>query len=378
MASFSEQHTSKKPCVLIISIVPELTVRIASGLHKLGFQVNVLGKEPYAGLRILPYVKHYAVFDKDYWNDLDDAKNFAEFVERYCQRWLIDIILPLEVPAARLTKHAENFLKTPVVKLFSNEKRDFFNNKWNFYQFLKEHKLPTPKTQLLDSFDQVVLEDDFFPIIIKPLSEFGSNGIHKFDNNKGLTNYLLHSGIEPPAIVQEFLPGIDFSVAILANQGEVNAWAINQFNDDLSQRQFVNEPKVLELATQIIQHMEYSGIAVLDIRLDTRDNTYKGIEINPRIGSSDYFYSKAGINFSALWIAQSLNKSIEGVTFNPVTNKTVQLNLYERLLPIFSSPPIDVIDNVIYGICKRNPTLKNLYSTVTQRLLKREKIAPPE
>lgn len=364
----------EKPAVLIVSIVPELSVRIASGLSKLGFKVSVLGKERFVGLRLLSCVKHYDVFDREYWNDLELAEDFAAYTENYCDKWGIDIILPLEVTATRLVRHAQQYLDTPTVALYDNDKRDFVNNKWNFFNFLQEHDLPSPDTHLLKDFDDIKLSSDDFPLIIKPLAEFGSNGIHRFDTYPALKTYLDTSGIQPPAIAQDFMPGVDYSVAVLARNGNLLAWAINKFNGDMSQREFVSNPEVLSLARNIIEHMEYDGIAVLDIRYDERDGSHKAIEINPRIGSSDYFYSKAGINFSALWIANSIGEEIEGVEFKPVTSGVVKLNLYERLLPIFSSPPIDVFDNLIYGLSKRNRFLKNLYSIFVSRVLKRKDV----
>ncbi len=356
-----------KSVVLIVSIVPELIARVAPDLRAQGFSLCVLSKDCWVGLRLLaPYIKHYAVYDKPYWQS-GCPQAFAEFTESYCRKWNVDIILPLEIPMARIAKQAEAFLHTPMVYLFDNDKRDHFNDKWNFYRFLKKHGLDTPKTYRIDQFDLMNNRDYSFPLVLKPLGECGGEGVHVFKQASKLKQYIRGSGVQPPVILQNFVPGKDYAVHLLAKEGALIAGAVMTFTGSLREREFVDRPQVLALVRQIIHHMQYDGIAAVDIRHDEQTDTYHAIEINPRIGSSYYFYSKAGISLCGLWLKTALN-SEDSTVFQPLEPCKVQLNLFERLQPFLSSSLSETVGNIFYAVSKRHPFLKMIHSSVMARL----------
>jgi D-alanine-D-alanine ligase len=85
-------------------------------------------------------------------------------------------------------------------------------------------EIPVPLETYYDSNDQAATLPSIFPALLKP--NFGDNsiGITKdavVNNSEELVSYLeqLKSTIKSPILIQEFLPGKEYSVAIIGNPG---------------------------------------------------------------------------------------------------------------------------------------------------------------
>ena len=98
-------------------------------------------------------------------------------------------------------------------------------------EILSYHKIPNAKFLVIDQLEQLTDVNMMFPLIVKPISEGSSKGIYSssFVNNdrelllelqRILTEY------NQPALLEEFLPGREFTVAIIGNNNEAEALPI--------------------------------------------------------------------------------------------------------------------------------------------------------
>lgn len=105
-------------------------------------------------------------------------------------------------------------------------------------EILSYHKIPTAKFFVVESLDEfdgnLELE---FPLIVKPLHEGSSKGI--FNSSVVENNRELLSEVErvlriynEPALVEEFLPGREFTVAILGNGKDAKVLPIIEIKFD--------------------------------------------------------------------------------------------------------------------------------------------------
>ena len=102
-------------------------------------------------------------------------------------------------------------------------------------EILSYHKIPNSKFLVADSLNHISNLKLEFPLIVKPVSEGSSKGIFSssFVNNLDeLTNEVerILSEYKQPAIVEEFLPGREFTVAILGNGKDARALPIVEIN----------------------------------------------------------------------------------------------------------------------------------------------------
>lgn len=91
---------------------------------------------------------------------------------------------------------------------------------------LVSHKIKTPAFQLIDSPDFILNPKLIFPLIVKPNAEGSSKGITgtSVANNKTelkkIVNNLFKS-YNQPLLIEEFIPGREFTVGIIGNGNDV-------------------------------------------------------------------------------------------------------------------------------------------------------------
>lgn len=102
-------------------------------------------------------------------------------------------------------------------------------------EILSYHKVPNAKFFIADSLNQVSDLNLKFPLIVKPISEGSSKGIFSSSFVKDAND--LTSEVErilneynQPALIEEFLPGKEFTVAVIGNGNEAQVLPIVEIN----------------------------------------------------------------------------------------------------------------------------------------------------
>ena len=109
-------------------------------------------------------------------------------------------------------------------------------------EILTYHGVPNPKFILADAIDKISNHNLKFPLIVKPYSEGSGKGIFSTSyvkDNGELERevYRVLSEYDQPALIEEFLPGREFTVAVMGNDDEAEVLPIvelnyNDFPDD--------------------------------------------------------------------------------------------------------------------------------------------------
>lgn len=98
-------------------------------------------------------------------------------------------------------------------------------------EILTYHKIPNAKFFIVFSLEEVENRKINFPVIVKPVSEGSSKGIFSssfVDNLPELKDEVLRiiTNYNQPALIEEFLPGREFTVAVLGNYDEAKVLPI--------------------------------------------------------------------------------------------------------------------------------------------------------
>jgi D-alanine-D-alanine ligase len=109
-------------------------------------------------------------------------------------------------------------------------------------EILTYNKIPNPKFLLVNDIKQINNLDFDFPLMVKPVSEGSSKGIFSSSFAKNLDELKSEVGrilkeYNQPALIEEFLPGREFTVAVIGNDNEAEVLPIveiqyNDFPDD--------------------------------------------------------------------------------------------------------------------------------------------------
>lgn len=177
---------------------------------------------------------------------------------------------------------------------------------------LLENVIILPKTvQQVPSVSSELLAQLDLPIIFKPRSHLhytlGKKNV-QVKSEAGLNKFYEEYGDRlVDVIAQEIIPGgddtlwvcnctFDFSselvcafvfrrLSLSPPHYGVTSYAISQSN-----------PQIIDQVVKLGKHLNYVGTAMIEFKYDSRDGSYKYIELNPRLGLCNYFDTRCGVN----------------------------------------------------------------------------------
>ena len=240
-----------------------------------------------------------------------DAGEELEKIATAARRVDADVILPVTEPMIRLVSalrpellRFSSIAPTPSLQCF-----DRVSDKWALSRFLSERSLPCPATvwvgpEVMRGRKSPGIE---FPLLLKPQTGNGGRGILLFKDADELLRFSLKTDLGICYIAQTFVEGYDIDCSVLCAEGRVLAYTIQQGLLSSFDRfgpppviEFVKNEAVLDVATQAIRSLGWSGIAHIDLRMDAKTGRPSVIEINPRFWGSLLGSLHAGVNFPYL------------------------------------------------------------------------------
>ncbi len=160
-----------------------------------------------------------------------------------------------------------------------------------------------------------------FPLLIKPADEVGGRGIEKVMNSTHLTRSLEYARKYFPGelLLQEFVPGEDYCLAVLFSKGELRASMayknIHRFPYESgagSLRETVDESAFIPGARRLLGPLNWNGVAELDFRWDGKaDSEPYLIEVNPRFWAGLFQSVESGVDFPMLLLTLTLSGDVE-------------------------------------------------------------------
>jgi len=298
--------------ILVVCTEEYLTLRLLKCLAPLKGRVHILSTQPSPILQASRHCAHYHLADR---TELADGRE----IEEYCTRHGIDVILPCGIGSVFLMAslrdriHAAKVLPTAPLELLQ-----LLDNKWRLALLLEEIGLPYPKSQLLKRIEDGLALAMEFPVVVKPLDLDAGRGVTRCETQEEVNAHLNRCSDSLPLLVQEYIPGVDVGLGLLAQAGETLAWTIQRQRSDGSGIAFIEDDRVLEIGRKIMAHCRFDGIAHFDLRLDSRDGSVKVLECNPRFWASVPFSMLAGVNFGGLGISLALGHALPKTNYHPV------------------------------------------------------------
>jgi len=180
-------------------------------------------------------------------------------------------------------------------------------NKAELSRRAEECNVPVPATCVCRNATEVRAagESVRYPCVIKPVHSYlwhegdawnlvGQAKAIKATSREQLeSSYLRVSRVTPEVLVQEFVPGQDQDIFVAGLyigsdrrlRGAFTASKLLQYPRETGTGcivERVENTEVLSLATRLLEHLNYSGIAEVEFKRDAASGKYKLIEVNPR------------------------------------------------------------------------------------------------
>lgn len=177
----------------------------------------------------------------------------------------------------------------------------YFFNKRNTYKLAADLNIPIPNTWSPDTWEEVSKLDLEYPCIIKPavMHTFYSQIKKKVFVCNNVTeleeNYMKALSLIPKdeVIIQDIIPGNSehqYSVCFMFDGNRplvtLSARRARQhppdFGNATTYAETVDIPELVVSAKKILNEINFTGVCEVEFKFDTRDNTYKFLEVNPR------------------------------------------------------------------------------------------------
>lgn len=259
-----------------------------------------------------------------------------------CKKESVQVVMPLVTrELLALSKSKSIFEKSNIaLSVMNYEALCVANNKANLLNKMNAIGMPTPKFIVCDTVkavEQACISLGYpqSAVCVKAVEGNGSRGVRLIDpskskydlffNEKPTSMYMsYHDVMEalseqesiPQMMVMELLPGEEYGVDALADDGNV-LFMTGRYNyavnSSIPQGSIIeNRKEPFEIASQLIKALKMDGNINFDFKYDEAGKP-KLIEINPRLSATIVSYAPVGINFPYLRIKQLLGETLPQV-----------------------------------------------------------------
>ena len=286
-----------------------------------------------------PYASGSAVHNPFFQIPKASDTAFIDHIYQICQEHKIDVLLPLVTRELEvLAPCKERFLNIGTRIVVSDaEQLHAANDKLKLMQTLKQAGIPVSEFYTAKTASEI---DDYarklgYPhkkVCIKPALSNGSRGMRIldagsgsfdafFEQKPGNTHATLESIMElfgnrslTTMIVMEYLPGEEFTVDALLDQGEplllLPRKRIAMNNGISVAGVFEENHEIIDYATRVFRCMKLHGPNGLQVKRG-EDGRFYLLEINPRLQGSSTTAMGMGINLPVLAVKQAMGEDIK-------------------------------------------------------------------
>jgi len=204
--------------------------------------------------------------------------------------------------------------------------------------YCMDNQIPCPKTFFMEEKTlENYVKEMMFPVMVKPCRGLGAIGLHRFETTEEvLEHYDALKAVHGDLLIQEFIPqegGTQFQAeAFLDADSKMKACMV------IAKPRFfpvtggtstanvtIDRPDIQESVRRLLEGIQWTGAADVDLILDPRDNVPKILEINPRVTAGIKIGFVAGIDYADLHLRLALGQDIPKV-------ESYKIGVYSRNL----------------------------------------------
>ena len=262
-----------------------------------------------------------------------------------CKKEKVDVLIPgISQELPKLQKRIGEFESIGTkVSVSSGEGLFIANDKIKLYEFMKKHGYKIPNFVVihsLEDFHSACLKLGYpdKAICVKMKDGSGSRGIRLIDPKKSrydifanekpnsffttyedMVSILKEAPKFPELLIMDYLPGEEYSVDLLAQNGEtlyICGRESNVINASIPQEATLAYNKeAYDMACSIVKDLKLDGNVDLDFKFDENGHPQL-MEINPRLAATLSVIAAGGLNLLYLRIKQLLGEPLPAVQIN--------------------------------------------------------------
>ena len=266
--------------------------------------------------------------EKIIYPQISNKNKFIKSLEVIVKKGNYDVLFPIRediIPI--ISYHRDRFKKYTKIPLVEHEKLNIAFDKSETLKIAMQNNIPHPKTYFVESVKEVkkIGNKLEYPVVIKPRISSGSKGLYYVTSPKELVNrYAEISKEHKNPIIQECisLNGEAYGVEALFNKDSkpratfvhkrIRQYPITGGPSTL--RESIKNEEVEKLGIKLLKALGWYGVAMVEFKIDPRDNKPKLMEINPRFWGSLPLSIASGVDFPYLLYRMALDGDIKKVS----------------------------------------------------------------
>jgi predicted ATP-grasp superfamily ATP-dependent carboligase len=283
------------------------TLGIVRHLGKMGLHVTVVASSKDSLACRSRYCREI-LLSRDASLDSLVATTLAAVEDRH-----FDIVLPISFPLTlALSRHRELFLPHTAVELSGIHAIEQAANKLQMTQLAAKVGVAAPKTFLPRNPSDLALRaaDLQFPVVVKPEKESPGHRPVRYAANlnalKAIFSNPWGAAAEPveSLLIQEFVPGHGCGFFATYYHGQCRRIFMHRrireypaSGGSSTCAESFYDPQLEEAGRRLLDALQWHGVAMVEFRRDSRDGSFKLIEVNPKFWGSLDLALAAGADF---------------------------------------------------------------------------------
>lgn len=252
------------------------------------------------GVDVREMLTNYVGVDKFYRVPRCTDPAYTEEIAKICELEDIDLIVSFSsLDIAPFREHSATIGRPIALDLSKNAL--IANDKSQFCEFARKNGIKVPITSsTYNTFEEIKCflgENKLSKIVVKDPLSTGAKGMSILDSSS-LDGYSFSGEV----IVQEYLPGTEYSADCFCNHGEVLFTAVKKNYDmDLGvsiYSELIESPEIVRICEYACNKLHLDGLVGFDIKENEQGEPLI-IECNPRPTATISLVAKAGVNLMA-------------------------------------------------------------------------------
>ncbi len=268
-----------------------------------------------------------------------DEPQYIDALLEICNKEKVDVVLPImSVELNNLARNKSRFEAIGTkVSVSSEESLRIANNKLELFEFMKTNGIICAKYYAIHSLEELrkAAQKLGYPqhkVCVKTIGGSGSRGFRIINENMSRYELFMHEKpsscyismnemekilVEadkfPELIVMEYLPGEEYTVDLVADNGKVIYGgcrkSLGMENSIMLDGVVIDNDQIMNMCSSVVEALQLDGNIGFDVK-ESENGTPYIMECNPRITAGIPVFAAAGINLPYLNIKRLLGEKL--------------------------------------------------------------------
>ena len=307
--------------VLVLATHQKSGLAVVRTLGRQGYEVVAASHKPVAQGRCSRYATETWTY-----SDPENGRQFASDIAEAILAHDVDVVFPTDhYTTLSVSQFRDEFRPRAAVPVVDYETLTEAEDKERLLAVADDLDISIPETYRPKSAEEVatVATEISYPAVVKAVRSVGAYGVQYVDTPEQLREVCTRDGTSTihfettRPLVQEFVPGDIHDANVLFDHGEpvatFTSTRVSTFPPSGGRSvvsQSTHEPELAELATRLMERLDWHGVAEAEFKLDSRDSRPKLLEVNPRIWGNVGLSISSGVDFPTLLCDLALGRPV--------------------------------------------------------------------